>query len=277
MGQNTTTALQDLATQFANTTIDQNETLQVLQTTLYLFQTENDRLEDFNTNLKDGLEYLNTTLSDGIDTSLEDITVLLGEQVQQQQSLTLTQLEISYRQLIQNWDCEYRNVFGNEPYGQNYDIPMIVEYDPDADLMVLPSDVHEYITDRVLSKLCVSSDGTEDDDFLRYLQQTNTDVVRDGIISKQLIRSVLLYTDDAMRYYFPPAANTVTAAVVDGIQIGSSSSSTNDGVPIDDWVDAGFRCELLPNPYRWSSTATNDNINLRQRRRQKRKRKRRLV
>ena len=279
--QTTTSALQDLAAQFANTTIDQNETLVVLQSTLQRFDDENDRLEEFNTNLMSGLQYLNTTVTDGIDTSLAEITVVLGEQIQQQQLLTLKQLEISYRQLITNWDCDYRNVFVNEPYGQDYDIPMI-GYNPEADKLLLPATVHTYIQDRVLSKLCLvdTTDNKDEntEDFLRYLQQTNTDLR--GITSNQLIRSVTLYTDEALKYYFP---SSTSSAIDDGQAVYIEQRDENDegGLPIQDWIDAGFRCEDLSEPFRWSNDintnnneqeqdndSNNDMINLRRSRKQ---------
>jgi len=255
--------------QFYNKTVDQNETLSELRSTLEGFQSENDRLEQFNSKLLNGLDYLNTTLSEGIDTSLEEITVVLGERVQQQQLLTLKQLEISYRQLIQNWDCGYRDVFSNEPYGQNFDIPMI-GYDPNSDRLLLPESVTRYINDRVLSKLCLStSNYNTDDDFLMYLQRTNTDPR--GITSNQLIRSVALYTDEALKHYFPTSSSSSSSisTIVDdtlpanSIEIGKRNEDSNNnnnnneddgagGITIDDWINAGFRCELIPQPFRWT-------------------------
>ena len=251
--KNTTTSLQELANQFANTTINQNETLAVLKQTLEGFAYENDRLEKFNTDLMDGLTYLNTTLQNGIDTSIEEITLVLGQQVQQQQLMTLKQLEISYIQMIENWDCNYRDVFNNEIYGQNYDAAI-------TDNNILPLAVSDYVNERVLSKLCLDIY-----DFSNYL---NTQQYTDGIItSNQLIRSTILYTNEAMKYYFPI---TITDSIGgegsggdgdgnDEAVISSSSSSSsrssssnvaiNNDEMMSDWINAGYRCELLKTPF----------------------------
>lgn len=211
----TTTALQDLANTFSSTTIEQGETVAVLKETLEAFQAENDRLEDFNEKLESGLNYLNETLFangnivESSAATLSDISEALGERVQQQQRSTLQQLEISYRQLLTAWDCDYRDVFRSEPFGQDFDA--VISGVP------LPADVRTYLDDRVLSRMCLDLQ-----DFEEYLSST----VAGGVTSNQLIRAVVLYTEDAMQYFF------------DGSEI-----------PMSEWIDAGFRCDLLESPF----------------------------
>ena len=267
--KNTTNALQELANQFANTTINQNETLTVLKQTLNGFSKENDRLEQFNTNLMDGLSYLNTTLAQGIDTSLEEITLVLGKQVQQQQILTIKQLEISYRQIIENWDCNYNVVFNNQEFGSNYNIPIpITSTDTNTDINsinILPLDVRDYIQERVLSKLCLNID-----DFSNYLNnQYNTDgtII---ITSNQLIRSTVLYTNEAMNYYF--SINTIGIGDGESSDVGGdgdgdddvgddeATTASNEMLLLSDWINAGFRCELLEIPFIWNYENNDENM-----------------
>lgn len=273
--KNTTTSLQELATQFANTTIDQNETLQVLKTTLEGFQIENDRLESFNDNLMEGLEYLNQTLltngniMDSTTTTLGEITLVLGRQVKQQQQTTLKQLEISYRQLLAGWDCDYRDVFRLEPFGQDYDSVMMTTTtttpadSPTTTSLIIPSDVKDYVDERVLSKLCLDSN-----DFIMYLSEVdnNKDTEgENGVTSNELIRAVVLYTDEAIKYYFPQSS----ILTVDDDVAAAASASAGE-MTMSNWVDAEFRCELLQSPFFWKNEDNNDgsnnednNINLR--------------
>ncbi len=215
--QETTTALQGLAEEFSNSTVDQQETLVVLKETLEGFQVENDRLEEFNEKLESGLNYLNETLFangnlvESSTNTLAEISEVLGERVQQQQQSTLVQLEISYRQLLAGWDCGFNDVFS---FGQG----TIIAISGGS----LPLDVQNYLNDRVLSKLCLDYN-----DFERYLQSTTSG----GVTSSALIRSVVLYTEDAMKYYFP-----------------ADASSGND-VSLQEWKDASFQCGLLESPY----------------------------
>jgi len=231
--KNTTDALQNLAIQFSDTTFDQNETLKVLKETLEGFQTENDRLEEFNEKLETGLDYLNETLFQNgnlIESSaatLGSITEILGERVQQQQRSTRMQLEISYRQLLAGWDCDYRDVFRSESYGLDYDSLL----PPPSGNVLLPQEVQAYIDERVLSKMCL-----DPDDFNKYLLSTVAEATDIGVTSNQLIRAVILYTEDAMTYYFSSS-------------VESGNSNSNGGISLSEWIDASFRCDLLEIPF----------------------------
>lgn len=214
----TTDSLQELTEQFSNTTFDQQETLIVLKETLEGFQAENDRLEEFNKKLETGLDYLNETLfANGnlVESSvatLSEISEALGERVQQQQQSTRVQLEISYRQLLAGWDCDYNDVF---QYGPNSVISSSTGN-------LFPADLQNYINDRVLSKMCLNSQ-----DFERYLLSSTPS---GGITSSDLVRAVALYTEGAMKYYFP-------------------SPESSNGITLDEWIDASFRCDLLKSPF----------------------------
>jgi cell division protein FtsB len=229
--KNTTDSLQNLAIQFSDTTFDQNETLKVLKETLEGFQTENDRLEEFNERLETGLDYLNETLFENGNliessaTTLGSITEILGERVQQQQRSTLMQLEISYRQLLAGWDCDYRDVFRSESYGLDYDSLL----PPPSGNVLLPQEVQTYIDERVFSKMCLDSD-----DFNKYLSSTVAEANDIGVTSNQLIRAIVLYTEDAMTYYFSAESGT---------------NNGNGGITLPEWIDASFRCDLLELPF----------------------------
>jgi len=253
--QNTTTALQDLATRFANTTIDQNETLEVLKITLEGFQAENDRLEDFNEKLETGLDYLNDTLFangnlvESSAVTLGEITQVLGEQVKQQQRTTLQQLEISYRQLLAGWDCDYRDVFRSEAYGQDYDTLLVSE----SWGGLLPLEVQTYVEERVLSKLCL-----DPKDFQTYLFSTNAD----GVTSNQLIRAVVLYTEDAMKYYFESSLAESNSDGENTNTVEDNPNANANGVTLSEWIDASFRCDRLASPF----DSTKDGISVRKQR-----------
>lgn len=247
--QNTTEALQNLAMQFSNTTFDQNETLKVLQQTLEGFRDENDRLETFNAKLEAGLEYLNDTLlANGnlVESSaiaLTEITRVLGEQVQQQQWTTLQQLEISYRQFLAGWDCDYRDVFRSKDFGQDFDTAILGTSTTEERALLLPPDVQNYLGDRVFSKVCL-----DQGDFSKFLFELTVGEGR-VVTSNQLIRAIVLYTEDAMQYYFPlveaPESGTDGAAAL-------ASAGSEDGITMSEWIDASFRCDLLESPFRSS-------------------------
>jgi len=228
--QTTTDSLQNLAVQFSNASVDQNETLAVLKETLEGFQIENDRLEDFNEKLEKGLDYLNQTLFDNgnlVESSaitLGSITESLGEKVKQQQRSTLQQLEVYYRQVLAGWDCDYRDIFRSEPYGQDFDVSISASAE-------LPSEVQTYIDERILSKLCLDSN-----DFREYLTVTiQQQSDNNGVTSNRLIRALVLYTEDAMKHYFPPSEAT--------------EDGDSDGISFSEWIDASFRCDLLDSSF----------------------------
>ena len=143
--------------------------------------------------------------------TLAEISEILGERVQQQQQSTLVQLEISYRQLLAGWDCGFNDVFS---FGQG----TVIAISGGS----LPVDVRNYLDDRVLSNLCLDFN-----DFERYVFATTSG----GVTSSDLVRALTLYTEDAMKYYFP------------------ADASSGNGVSLDEWKEASFQCGLLEFPY----------------------------
>lgn len=257
--KNTTESLRDLAVRFSNTTVDQNETLAVLRETLDGFRIENDRLDDTNRALEAGLGYLNETLLENgvrLQTSavaLAELTTVLGETVRQQQRSTSTQLEISYRQITAGWDCDYRDVFRSKGYGRDFAEPILGTTIAEDGSVLLPTDLRTYLGDRVLSKLCL--DGSA---FSKYLFALTAGEGR-VVTSDELVRAVALYAEEAMGYYFPPleTANGTSAGTAAG-----------DGIGLAEWIDAGFRCDLLERPFAGTvPAAAKTPINVRRNRR----------
>mmetsp|Transcript_6566 Transcript_6566/g.12094 ORF Transcript_6566/g.12094 Transcript_6566/m.12094 type:complete len:511 (+) Transcript_6566:189-1721(+) len=214
---NMTSALGSLTEQLTNTSVSQNETLTALQDFLQDLMTQNDRLEQFNSDLVTLVSFLNST-SVGLGNSLEDITDFLSNQISVNQGLVLNSLENTYRQRVQNWDCDFRDVFREEVFGNDFSTPIDTQTQ-------LPA-VLDYVDQRVLSELCLDVN-----DFASFLNAANADGT---ITSFRLIRDVLVYTDRALDYYFP--------------------ESSERGVPLEEWVDSSFSCEQLPAPFSWTQS-----------------------
>jgi hypothetical protein len=83
------------------------------------------------------------------------------------------------------------------------------------------------VDQRVLSELCLDVS-----DFELYLNEANAN--SDGITSFGLIRGVLLYTTQALDYYFPEKDET--------------------GLTLAGWSQASFTCDNLLNPFFWDTT-----------------------
>ena len=198
-------SLESLTENLGDLTVEQGETLTVLQDTLNGFTNENDRLQEHNDNLVLLIDFLNET-SLGLDDSLQQVTEFLSEQITANKQLVLNNLEISYKQRLNSWDCDYRDNFRETAFGQNFDLRI-------TDL----SRVLEYVDERILSELCL-----DEDDFEDYLDS----LYPDGVITTyRLMRAVNLYTTDAIDFYFPEPGET--------------------GLSIEDWSDASYDCENL--------------------------------
>jgi methyl-accepting chemotaxis protein len=211
---NMTTSLEILTEQLTNTSIDQNETLTTLQEFLQNLIQQNDRLEEINADLVTLVNFLNET-STGIGSSLEEITTFLSDQININQQLVLLGLESTYWQRVQMWDCDYRDVFRDQPFGGNYTIPIDKESQ-------LPA-VLDYIDQRVLSQICLDVD-----DFSNFVSAEYPNGI---ITSNQMIRAVVLYSDLALSYFFP--------------------EQEEQGVTLEEWAQSSFQCELLPRPFQW--------------------------
>jgi methyl-accepting chemotaxis protein len=213
MLSNITEVLQNLTDHLGNLTFEQNKTLIELHETLTVFVSENDRLEKLNDGLLTIVTFLNET-SQGLDNSLQQVTEFLAGQIAANQVLVLGSLENTYRQRISNWDCDYREIFREETFGSDFSAP-ITDF----------ASVLDYVDERVLSELCLDVS-----DFELYLNEANPD----GITSFRLIRGVLLYTTEALDYYFPENDET--------------------GLTLAGWSQASFTCDNLLNPFFWDTT-----------------------
>ena len=216
-------SLQNMTDALSNLTDVQEETLIELRSTLDEFYKENDRLENVNKDLRTIVTFLNET-SSGLGENLEEITDFLANQIVANQVLVLESLENTFRQRIATWDCDYRDMFREEPFGQDYDNVVISSLD--LETKILP-----YLETRVLSELCLDTF-----DFGRYVRQTyrlSGDVQGSNppLTTNRLIRSVLLYTGTALDYFFPEGDEA--------------------GVTSEEWAAASFDCENLENSFEW--------------------------
>jgi hypothetical protein len=212
---NTTDYLESLTDHLGNITADQNATLVELQDALKNLQSESSRLGELNMDLLTIVSFLNDT-SSGLDASLQQITAFLADQIIANQALVLASLENTYRQRIAIWDCDYRDIFREETFGNNFTVPIT---DVDAAM--------SYVDERVLSELCLHAI-----DFEMYL----SDQYPSGLLNSfQLIRSVLIYTMEALDFYFP--------------------ESDELGLTAQEWKNAAFSCNSLDRSFLWANVA----------------------
>jgi len=203
-----TDALDVITNEIGTITEAQNETLYELYVVSNGLKTENDRLEAANNDLVTVVAFLNDT-SVGIGNTLAQITDYLADQIVANQVLTTQSLENTYRQRVQTWDCDYRDAFRDEAYGQNYSVVI-------SDV----STVMDYVDQRVISELCLNKN-----DFNQYLMNRYPD----GLTSYRLLRGVNNYTSAALDYYFPETGEA--------------------GLTPAEWDAASYSCQNLINPY----------------------------
>ena len=209
---NVTDALQVVTDEIGNITEAQNETLTGLFNVVGSLRSENDRLEALNDNLTTVVSYLNDT-SVGLGNTLQQITDFLASQIVANQVLVAETLENTYRQKVQAWDCDYRDTFRDEAFGQNYTVVI-------SDV----STVMDYVDQRILSELCLDKEDFEDYVSVRYPE---------GLTSFRLVQGVGNYTSAALDYYFPESGEV--------------------GVTPQEWNTASYNCENLETDYSWRS------------------------
>jgi len=203
--------LSNLTQKLSNLTFDQNATLIELQEVLANFTAENDRLELLNIDIVSVVAFLNKT-SLGFETSLEKFADILADQIVASQVLLVENLENSYRQSIDNWDCEYRDVFQELDWGNNFSLP-ITNLDS----------VIAYLEGRVFIELCWDTS-----DFEAFL---NTKYPDGRITFYRLVNRVIKYASHSLEYYFP--------------------EQDEIGLTVKAWSDASFSCDNLANKYFW--------------------------
>merc|ERR1719491_752348 len=206
-------ALSSLSLQLGNLTFDQNETLIELQATVANFTEDIDRLEALNEDITGIVGFLNDT-SLGFESSLEVVTEVLADQIVANQALLLGTLENTYRQRINDWDCEYRDKFRDSEWGTNYALPI-------TDL----ESVITYLDDRIFDEVCL--DASNFVDFMTA-EYPNTDLT-----SHRVVRTVSDYSDRALDFYFPESGEV--------------------GITTKEWSDASYSCENLASKYFWTA------------------------
>merc|ERR1711933_251846 len=141
-------------------------------------------------------------------------TSFLAEQISAYEVLVIEGIQNSYHQSVASWDCNFADRFRSE------------EFSSDWNQKILPSEsntVMEYINDRVLSNLCLSPT-----DFDRFIEDRYPDSKSTGVSVNQLQTVVERYTMAAFDYYFP------------------DNDSVDSGLTDEDWAEAEYNCEQLP-------------------------------
>jgi predicted nucleic acid-binding Zn-ribbon protein len=214
---NLTEALQALTDNLNDVTVEQNETLIELRNVLADFVAENDRLESLNDDLVSVVSFLNET-SLGIDRTLQGVTDFLATQISSSKVLVLASIESKLDASRDNWDCDYRDIFREEPFGTDFNVPIT---DMDA--------VLSYVDNKVLSELCLDRTDFVNQLAMAYPPAAGT------LTSFRLMRSVLRYTDAAIDYYFPEDGEV--------------------GLAYEDWAAASFECQNLANTFAWDGAS----------------------
>jgi len=195
------------------------------------------RLETVNDELKTVAGFLDET-ADNLDNSYETVASFLSEQIVAYRISIVDKLEISYMSRLLNWDCGYRDFFGDNDFVSDFDT--VVPED-------LFEEVTEYVGARVLDDMCLDLS-----DFRAYLYDlygirdnniTNSDQTYTGLKIKmntiQLVSAVQTYSMTAMDYYFPDK--------YDSEIYGESTSLTEE-----DWAIARYDCQNLAKSKKFS-------------------------
>jgi len=214
---NLTIMIQDLN----NTSLDQNETLIVLQEQLADVTREADRLKDLNSNIKTVLNYINvvnignydtlTQISNFVDNSnKESEKVLEGNN-----EILLQRHTRLFRDHMDDWDCTYEYEFAGNQWAIEDNWTKFPINAAQLDSII------NYVEKRVFRPYCLNTA-----DFRSYLKQNNHSGLKDAVDS---------YTDNAEEYYY-----------------GSDSNVTTE-----DWARANFSCHNLENNYMWTDKNAN--------------------
>mmetsp|Transcript_9608 Transcript_9608/g.13580 ORF Transcript_9608/g.13580 Transcript_9608/m.13580 type:complete len:172 (+) Transcript_9608:175-690(+) len=157
------------------------------------------------------LQFLNDTSSD-IGNSADEIAKAMADILVANQQVLMDNTEQTYLQRVDNWDCDYNDAFRTAPFFQDEEtIPIGPDwYD----------NVTEFTENRVLNDLCLESD-----DLDLFLGELVFDIseVPVNIVSNDYKSGTDVYLNEAFVYYFG-----------------------GDGLTSQDWYDAEFDCELLP-------------------------------
>jgi len=191
-----------------------NDTLVIIEKDVVLLSAENDRLEELNTNLGLIVSFLNETTT-GIQRSYEGMTGFIADQIVFYRNLATENTQTKFTLIFSDWDCDFRDRFGTEPFGMNTRLPIGPTMYPT---------VIAYVQERVFSEIC-----GDIGDFEVFLERK---ITRDGLLPpvsismRKIISGVQQYSTLLMKHYFP-----------NGPRLGLSSN---------EWAEADFDCEKLP-------------------------------
>ena len=183
-----------------------------LNTTVANLARENDRLRELNANLESIVGFLNETSSEISDT-LDGVVDFLAEQIVANRRILMQNQQDNYEDKQHAWRCTYQVTFVDRDFGNNFNLSIGADNIPE---------VLNYVEEQVLNDFCANRD-----DFEEFL------TARYGLgdmSSHELFQGVLLYTDEILKYYFPP--------VDDG-----------SGLTPEEWADAEYDCQNLPQQF----------------------------
>lgn len=198
--------LSEIADEFNVTVMELNETVTNLTGKL-------GQLDELNGDLTSIVDFLNTTAA-SIDTSFEQITEFLQDQITSSQVLVLGNLENTMMQKTLNWDCNLASVFGQKDWATDYNVPI-----PASAWM----DINGYVNEKVLKELCL-----DEADFFQHLTDNYEEWTTNNVIT-----AVTVYTQAALDWYFPEAGEA--------------------GLVHDDWAYAAFKCANLEKKFVYSA------------------------
>eukprot|EP00339_Tiarina_fusa_P026056 CAMPEP_0117041788 /NCGR_PEP_ID=MMETSP0472-20121206/29151_1 /TAXON_ID=693140 ORGANISM="Tiarina fusus, Strain LIS" /NCGR_SAMPLE_ID=MMETSP0472 /ASSEMBLY_ACC=CAM_ASM_000603 /LENGTH=604 /DNA_ID=CAMNT_0004752873 /DNA_START=199 /DNA_END=2013 /DNA_ORIENTATION=- len=181
-----------------------------LEAEVDMFANKTAELEGINQGLETIAAFLNETAGD-FDGTYDALKLFLAQQIQAYHTIAKQTLNNVYIQRVSMWDCAYRDHFGDEPFAQDEDMEI-----PEEKLNL----VMEYLDDRVLGELCLAKN-----DFAHYIWNIFPDP---EFTSNHFVSGINSYTTLALNYYFP-------------------DSGEEGGLTDEDWANAGFACERLPN------------------------------
>merc|ERR1712125_91657 len=93
------------------------------------------------------VSFINET-GNNFDDTFETITNFLSEQITAYRAVVIETLQNTYSQRIASWDCAYRDMFRLEEFVNDGRLPIGAGSYPN---------VIEYVEERVLSELCLST------------------------------------------------------------------------------------------------------------------------
>jgi hypothetical protein len=163
------------------------------------------------------VSFLNQT-SLGMDRTLQGIMNSLATQISSSKVLVLASIESKLDASRDNWDCGYRDIFREEPFGTDFNV-LIMDIDA----------VLSYVDNKVLSKLCLDWTNFANQLAVAYPPAIGT------LTPFRLTRSVLRYMDAAIEYYFPEDGEV--------------------GLAYEDWAAASFECQNISNTFAWDGAS----------------------